>query len=36
MTKAIYGKVYGKTIELVEELGAPEGQEVEITARNRL
>ncbi|MGA2705705.1 MAG: hypothetical protein ABSH35_32065 [Isosphaeraceae bacterium] len=30
MTKTIYGKVHGKTIELAEELGVPEGQEVEI------
>ena len=33
MTKTIHGKVHGKTIELAEELGVPEGQEVEITVR---
>ena len=33
MTKTIRGKVRGKTIELVEELGVPEGQEVEIVVR---
>jgi hypothetical protein len=30
MTKTLHGKVHGKTIELAEELGVPEGQEVEI------
>ena len=33
MTKTIHGKVRGKTIELAEEIGIPEGQEVEITVR---
>ena len=33
MTKTIHGKVHGKVIELAEELGVPEGQEVEITVR---
>jgi hypothetical protein len=33
MNKTIHGKVHGKTIELAEELGVPEGQEVEITVR---
>jgi hypothetical protein len=33
MTKTIYGKVHGKTIELDEDLGVAEGQEVEITVR---
>ncbi len=33
MTKTIHGKVHGKIIELAEELGVPEGQEVEITVR---
>jgi citrate lyase beta subunit len=33
MTKTLHGKVHGKTIELAEELGVPEGQEVEITVR---
>lgn len=30
MTKTIHGTVYGKTIELDEDLGVAEGQEVEI------
>ena len=30
MTKIVHGKVRGKTIEVVEELGLAEGQEVEI------
>ena len=33
MTKTVHGKVHGKTIELNQELGVPEGQEVEITVR---
>lgn len=33
MTKTIHGKVHGKTIELDEDLGVPEGQEVEITLK---
>lgn len=33
MTKTIHGKVRGKTIELTEEVGVPEGQEVEIIVR---
>jgi len=33
MTNTIHGRVHGKTIELTEELGIPEGQEVEITVR---
>ena len=33
MTKTLHGKVHGKTIELDEDLGVPEGQEVEITVR---
>jgi hypothetical protein len=33
MTKTIHGKVHGKIIELAEELGVPEGQDVEITVR---
>ena len=33
MSKAIHGKVHGKTIELEEDLGVPDGQEVEITVR---
>ena len=30
MTKTIHGKVHGKTIELDEDLGVAEGQEVEV------
>jgi hypothetical protein len=30
MTKTIHGKIHGKTIELDEDLGAAEGQEVEV------
>lgn len=30
MTKTIRGKIHGKTIELDEDLGAAEGQEVEL------
>jgi len=30
MTKTIHGKVHGRTIELDEDLGVPEGQEVEV------
>jgi len=33
MTKTLYGKVHGKTIELDEDLGAAEGQEVEVQVR---
>ena len=33
MTKTIHGKVHGKTIELAEDLGVPDGQEVEIQVR---
>jgi hypothetical protein len=33
MTKTIHGKVHGRTIELDEDLGVPEGQEVEIQVR---
>ena len=33
MTKTIHGKVHGKTIELDEDLGVAEGQEVELTVR---
>jgi hypothetical protein len=31
MTKTVYGIAHGKTIELNEDLGVPEGQAVEIT-----
>jgi hypothetical protein len=34
MTKTLHGKVHGKTIELDEDLGVAEGQEVEITIRS--
>ncbi len=30
MTKTIHGKIRGKTIELDEDLGVAEGQEVEV------
>jgi hypothetical protein len=33
MTKTIHGKVHGRTIELDEDLGVAEGQEVEIQVR---
>ena len=33
MTKSVYGVVHGKTIELEENPGVAEGQEVEITIR---
>lgn len=33
MTKTIYGKVHGKMIELDEDLGVAEGQEVEIQVK---
>jgi hypothetical protein len=33
MHKMIHGKVHGKLIELDEDLGVPEGQEVEVFVR---
>ncbi len=41
MTKTLHGKVHGKTIELEEDLGVVDGQEVEVHVtvvkpRNRL
>jgi hypothetical protein len=30
MTKTLHGRVHGKTIELDEDLGVPDGQEVEV------
>ncbi len=33
LTKTLYGKVHGKTIELDEDLGVAEGQEVEVHVR---
>jgi hypothetical protein len=31
MTRIIHGKVHGRTIELAEDLGLAEGQEVEVS-----
>jgi hypothetical protein len=33
MEKTIHGTIHGKTIELHEEIGLIEGQEVEVTVR---
>ena len=33
MIKTIHGKVRGKTIELNEDLGVPDGQEIEIQVK---
>ncbi len=33
MTKTLHGKVHGRTIELDEDLGVVDGQEVEIQVR---
>lgn len=33
MTKTLHGKVHGKTIELDEDLGVVEGQEVEVQVK---
>ena len=33
MSKTLHGKVHGKTIELDEDLGVEEGQEVEIQVK---
>ena len=33
MTKTMHGTVHGKTIELDEDLGVAEGQEVEVQVR---
>ena len=33
MTRALHGKVHGKTIELDEDLGMAEGQEVEVRVK---
>jgi hypothetical protein len=33
MVKVIHGKVHGKTIELDEDLGLAEGQEVEVRVK---
>jgi hypothetical protein len=31
MTKTIHGRAHGRTIELDEDLGVPDGQEVRVT-----
>ena len=33
MTKTIHGRIHGKTIELDEDLGVAEGQEVEVQVK---
>jgi hypothetical protein len=33
MKKSIHGKIHGRTIELTEDLGLAEGQEVEVQVR---
>ncbi len=33
MTKTLHGRVYGRTIELDEDLGVAEGQEVEVQVK---
>ena len=33
MTKVLHGRVHGRTIELAEDLGLAEGQEVEVSVR---
>ena len=33
MTKTVHGKVHGKTIELDEDLGVADGQEVEVQVK---
>jgi hypothetical protein len=33
MSKTVHGKVHGRTIELDEDLGLAEGQEVEVAVR---
>jgi len=33
MTKTIHGRVHGKTIELDDDLGVAEGQEVEVQVK---
>jgi len=33
MTKTVHGRLHGKTIELDEDLGMPEGLEVEVKVR---
>jgi hypothetical protein len=36
MEKTIHGTIHGKTIELHEEIGLIEGQEVEVTVRTAI
>ena len=36
MTKIMHGVVHGRTIELTEDMGLAEGQEVELSIRNVL
>jgi hypothetical protein len=33
MTKIIHGKIHGRTIELAEDLGLAEGQDVEVQVK---
>ena len=33
MTRTLHGKVHGRMIELDEDLGVPEGQQVEVDVR---
>lgn len=33
MTKTVYGKIHGKTIELDEEMGIADGEEVEVIVK---
>jgi hypothetical protein len=33
MNKSVLGTIYGRTIELAEDLGVPDGQEVEVIIR---
>ncbi len=33
MTRIIYGKMHGRTIELTEDLGLADGQEVEVQVK---
>jgi hypothetical protein len=33
MSRTLHGRVHGKTIELDEDLGVPEGQEVEVQVK---
>jgi hypothetical protein len=33
MTKTVHGRAHGRTIELEEDLGMPDGQEVEVQVK---